>query len=77
MKPRYLILLPDKPECRKCGMFHEAKGKFGRKTETWGMQCGATKKIIHSKSYEAMEEELHQQCPIIQIRPNDRIEGYI
>lgn len=73
MKPRYLILLPDKPECRKCGMFHEARGKFG----TWGVQCGATKKIIHSKSYEAMEEELHQQCPIIRIGANDRIEGYI
>lgn len=79
MRPRYMILLNDDPECRKCGMFHEAKGRFGKNKvkETWGMQCGATKKIVHSKSYEAMEMELKGQCPILRIGMNDRIEGVI
>ena len=77
MRPRYAILLTERPECRKCGMFHEAEGTFGREKAKWGIQCGATKKIVHSKPYEAMEEELHNQCPIIRLGANDKIEGII
>ena len=79
MKPRYMILLNDRPECHKCGMYHEARRVYGKNKvkETWGIQCGATLKIVHSKSQEAMEEELKRQCPIIRIGANDRIEGII
>ena len=79
MKPRYMILLNDNPECHKCGMYHEARRVYGKNKvkETWGIQCGATLKIVHSKSQEAMEEELKRQCPILRIGLNDRIEGII
>lgn len=73
MRPRYALLLPQRPECRKCPCLHEGKGK----KDVWGIQCGATGIIKHSKSYAAMEEELQRQCPIIRLGVNDRIEGIV